>query len=299
MTTLSPDLLNETAGALVTLPGAVQWDMTSAINGRTYRVFVSKPAAPAPPSGYPVLLVTDANLTFPVAAMMNVAMSMQGGKAGLIVGVGYAADDMLTPMFRRARDLTPPTPLDNIPPNPALPPPREEDYGGSEDFYRFLVEELRPALARAYSIDEQDQTLFGHSLGGLFTLEVMFAHPNAFRTFVASSPSIWWNRRGLLEREAAFAARVQSGEAAPRVLIMIGGEEQTPSDPPPMNMTREALAALLAEARMVDNAYELAERLAALKGSPGYLARYVLFDAEDHMSVLPGAISRALTFALR
>jgi predicted alpha/beta superfamily hydrolase len=246
-----------------------------------------------------VVVVTDANLNFPIAAMINVAMGMQGGKAALIVGVGYAADDLLTPMFRRARDLTPPTPLANIPPNPALPPPRDEDYGGAEDFYRFLVEELRPSIARAYSIDEQDQTLFGHSLGGLFTLKVMFDHPTSFRTFAASSPSIWWNNRALLEDEAGFVAKVVGGEGAPRCLIMIGAEEQAMPAVIPPTMTAEMLEVMLAQARMVDNARELAERLGAVAGGPGYTVRYTAFDAEDHMSVVPGAISRALVFALR
>jgi len=299
MTRTSPDQLIEAATSPVVIPGAVHCDMASAISGRTYRLFISKPAAPPPPTGYPVVVVTDANLNFPVAAMMNLAMGMQGGKAALIVGVGYPADDMFTPMFMRSRDLTPPTPLANIRPNPVMPPPRAEDYGGAEEFYRFLVEELRPAIARAYSVDEHDQTLFGHSLGGLFALGVMFDHPTSFRTFAASSPSIWWNNRALLDGEAAFTAKVTAGEVAPRVLVMIGAEEQTMPAVPPPTMTTEALETLLAEARMVDNARELGERLVAIKGGPGYLARYTAFDTEDHMSVLPGAISRALVFALR
>src|SRR6185437_581858 len=142
-------------------------------------------------------------LTFPIAATMSGALMMQGG-AVLVVGVGYPADDLLTPQLMRLRDLTPPTPLENILAQPGMPPPRAEDYGGADAFHRFLTEELRPAIAKAYKVNPADQTLYGHSLGGLFTLSVLFQHAEAYRTYAASSPSIWWNKRALLGGEAAF-----------------------------------------------------------------------------------------------
>jgi hypothetical protein len=49
MTISSPDQLTEAAATPVTIPGAVQHDMTSAISRRTYRIFISKPAAPRRP----------------------------------------------------------------------------------------------------------------------------------------------------------------------------------------------------------------------------------------------------------
>ena len=56
---------------------------------------------------------------------------------------------------------------------------------------------------------------------------------------------------------------------------------------------------LTRDARMVDNARELAERLAVLKGGPGYLARYHWLAGEEHMSVVPASVTRTLMFALR
>ena len=55
----------------------------------------------------------------------------------------------------------------------------------------------------------------------------------------------------------------------------------------------------MALARMVDNARELAERLARLNGKPGYTVRFHALEDEDHSTVVPTAISRALAFALR
>ena len=283
----------------VALAGAVQFDMVSAISGRTYRIFVFQPGAPPPPAGYPVVVVTDANLNFPIAATMDAAFGLQGGASALVIGVGYAADDMFSPMFLRNRDLTPPTPLAAIPSMPILPPPLEENYGGSDDFFHFLTEELRPAIAAGYSVDAGDQTLFGHSLGGLFTLEVLFKHPGSFRNFVASSPSIWWNDRSVLADEAPFAADVEAGEASPRVLIMAGADEQLVPAVPPPHMTHEQATMLVTAARMVDNARELADRLSKLNGSGDWTIRFHAFDGEDHMTVVPAAVTRALTFALR
>jgi predicted alpha/beta superfamily hydrolase len=282
----------------VTLPGSSRFDLTSRISRRTYRIFVARPLAPPPKAGYPVVTVTDGGLTFPITAGQNLSFGFDGGKAALVVGVAYATDDPAAPMRLRTRDLTPETPLGRIHRLPGQPAPRLKDYGGAERFYRFLVEELRPAIAAAFPTDLSDQTLYGHSLGGLFALGVMFNHPGAFRTYAASSPSIWWNRRALLKGEGAFASRVKAGEIAPRVLVTIGACEQTPTDPP-AGMTAAQMRKLSQRARMVDNARELGARLALLKGADGYVARFVEFADEDHMSVIPASLSRTLTFALR
>jgi uncharacterized protein len=283
----------------VTLRGATQFDMTSKISGRTYRIFVFEPPSAGPPSGHPVIVMTDGNMSFPAAATLDGMFALQGGKAALVVGVGYPADDAFTPFVQRNRDLTPPTPLSGIRPVPGQPPPKLENYGGSQDFQRFLVEELRPAIAEAYAVDPNDQTLYGHSLGGLFVLGMLFAQPGAFRNFVASSPSIWWNKRALLKGEAAFADKIKAGAATPRVLILVGAEEQDPPPTLPPGMTRPQMKRLLGQARMVDNARELAERLSAIKGRPGYRVRFHALDDEDHLTVVPTAISRTLAFALR
>jgi hypothetical protein len=64
-------------------------------------------------------------------------------------------------------------------------------------------------------------------------------------------------------------------------------------------MTLAEIRKLIRGARMVDNARELGERLAALKGGPGYVARFQAFEGEDHLTSTAAAISRTLAFALR
>jgi predicted alpha/beta superfamily hydrolase len=55
----------------------------------------------------------------------------------------------------------------------------------------------------------------------------------------------------------------------------------------------------MALARMVDNARELAERLARIEARPRLTVRFHALEDEDHSTVVPTAISRALAFALR
>jgi hypothetical protein len=237
-------------------------------------------------------------MNFPLA-MVTAAMLQQFAPA-LVVGVGYPTTDPRELGTLRCRDLTPPTPLENIRITPGQPPATSENYGGSPQFLRFLTEELRPLIASRWSVDPKSQTLYGYSLGGLFTLSALFSDPTAFSTYVAGSPSIWWNDRAVLEGVPDFARRIEAGEASPRVLVSIGAFEQDGTrTPTPPGMTPEAVRALVESACMVDNARELGQRLAALDGHGAYEGRFHLFDGEDHQSAMAASIGRALDFALR
>jgi uncharacterized protein len=280
------------------LPYSSQFDLKSKISGRKYRVFVFRPPVPPPEGGYPVVYFTDGNLSFPIAVAMGGAFSLFARNPVLVVGVGYPGDNPLD-VVARTRDLTPPTPLSAIETEPGMPPPKAENYGGADDFRRFLTEELRARIAVEHPASADDQTLFGYSLGGLFALHVLFNHPTDFRGYAACSPSIWWNKRAVLKGERAFAKAVEAKAISPRVLITVGAEEQTPPKTPPPGMTNAQARKLVRQGRMVDNARELGERLATLKGGSGYVARFQAFEREDHLTSVAAAISRTLAFALR
>ena len=72
----------------------------------------------------------------------------------------------------------------------------------AENFFRFITEELVPVIERDYRTTSEGRTLFGHSLGGGFTLYTMLNHTDAFDSYIASSPVI----RGLDEIEISYAA---------------------------------------------------------------------------------------------
>jgi ferri-bacillibactin esterase len=279
-----------------TMPWAEQFDMTSKISGRTYRIYVTKPPGPAPKAGYPVIYVLDGNANFGTAASQVVLRATTGGPRALVVGIGYP--DANAAMVLRNRDLTPSVPTAAML-KAGAPPGPKENFGGADAFHAFMMQELRPRIAAAYPVNAADQTLMGYSLGGLFTLHVLFDHPEAYRTFVAGSPSIWWNDREVLAGEGRLAAAVKSGKVAPRILITSDAGEQDPKSPdvPASGPGRATALAAINTARMVDNARELAARLKALPGAKGYEVRYALFADETHVTGMPAATSRGVTFA--
>jgi hypothetical protein len=241
-----------------------------------------------------VLYVLDAFMAFPTAATQAVLGSLDGRQPTVVVGIGYPS--VPATMQLRNRDLTP-WPADQSALN-GRQGAKADDYGGAEDFHRFMVEELRPIIAKTFPIDARNQALMGYSLGGLFTLNVMFHHPDAYRTYVAGSPSIWYDGRKLLQGEAAFLDLVRAGKTSPRLLITSDGWEQAedaPNLPASGNAREEGLAAMK-ETRMVDNARELAERLKAIKGAAGYEVRYVVFAQETHLTGIPASTSRGVAF---
>jgi hypothetical protein len=293
----SPAVSPETPASIV---GAVQFDLLSKATNRSYRIFVSKPLLPAPADGYPVVILTDGNFSFGTAAMQGTLRQFGELQPALIVGVGYPVDDPMEALTLRNRDLVPATPSSAVPANMRQEAAASAEFGQAEQFHRFLVEELRPALAARYATNSKDQTLIGASLGGLFALHVLFNHPASFRNYAAISPSIWFNDRALLKKEPEFMRKVRAREVAPRIFISVGGLEQSVDrDPATPAAVREAQAKAMKEAGQIENARGLADRLATAKNSPGYEVLFHEFEGETHTSVGPVAISRALTFALK
>jgi hypothetical protein len=177
--------------------------------------------------------------------------------------------------------------------------PGTPEYAGADAFLKVIETEIKPRVAAVVPVEPGQDILFGHSLGGLFVLHALFARPSSFRTFLALSPSIWWNQRIVLGDEASFSAQVTDRKASPHVYIAVGAEEQgIPPPPYPPGVTREAVAALVGAAAMVDNVRALGGRLDAMKGGPDWKVRTTVFDGESHNSVAWRSVNAFLDFAL-
>lgn len=280
---------------------AIQWDLRSEVRGRTFRIYVFKPVEPPPPSGYPVVYVTDGNLCFGTAAMQaRVVDRPEDVSPAMVVGIGYPVREAEEYRLRRIHDFTFEEPAEEQKAE-AMESSRLQriSYGGADDFYRFITEQLIPTLSESYEIDKSNQALFGDSFGGLFVLYVLFRHPSSFRTFVAGSPAISWNNKAVLRDLPGFARVVEAGEAVPRVLITVGSREQsTEGLRIPSHMTRDKFVSLVNKARMIDNARELAGSLGLIKGRHGYRVEFTMFEGETHGSAIAATISRAISFAM-
>ncbi len=140
----------------------------------------------------------------------------------MIVGIGYPTDQPFS--AERHSDFTMPLSESELPVHPrgaAWP-----EQGGAEAFLEFIEEEVKPAMERDYPIDRGRQTIFGHSLGGLFVLQVLLTRPDMFQTYVAGSPSIHWNKRFIQENAERLSDRLSAENLQVSVLLAAGEIEK-------------------------------------------------------------------------
>ncbi|MBL8643906.1 MAG: alpha/beta hydrolase [Rhodospirillaceae bacterium] len=291
------------AERLAILPRSETWTMTAANSGRTFQIFLATPEQAAPEAGYPVLYVMDGNAMFATAVDTARAFARRPviSKPAVVVGIGYPpGTDIGT---ARAYDLTPP-----------VGPKTPEGFGGADDFLTFIEAQVKPEIEKRARIDKQQQILFGHSFGGLFTLHTLFNKPEAFQTYLAASPSIWWNDEFIYKPAERLKSKLAARQGSVRVLLTAGEYEQIPDpdvpETPPVPANSDAAriggpqtpnrmpappADILAKRAQVSNAQKMQRLLAEV---PGIAARVVVFDGEDHGTVIPAAISRGVRVAL-
>ena len=141
--------------------------------------------------------------------------------------------------------------------------------GNSAAFRKFLTGEVKPLIDAKYRTSGED-ALMGESLAGLFIVETFLKHPDAADSFIAISPSLWWDYGSLGkdakkilgdfpkgEREIYLAIASEKGAMREGVLALVAGlKKQKPkgvawtfSDRPDLQHAtiyhREALEALV------------------------------------------------------
>jgi uncharacterized protein len=65
------------------------------------------------------------------------------------------------------------------------------NYGQVENFYQFLKTELVPKINSTYKTNPENNSIIGHSLGGLFVFYCLFKNEPVFKSYYALSPSLW------------------------------------------------------------------------------------------------------------
>jgi len=235
--------------------------------GGDYLVYIAWPEPPPPPEGYPILYLLDGTESFAIAAEFENRLGSYSGMApGIVVGIGSSEAS------RRVLDYTPAVPA-GVDTAPAKGP-----TGGADAFLDFVANKVIPSVEAGQRVNASRRTLAGYSLGGLFTLQALFKRPDLFRTYVASSPSIWYGEKQVLQLLPGFSARLNKIQPRRRLFLSAGQYEQSP--PPGMEHDPSWLeiADLSIRAKMIDNARDLAKRL----GSTPLQVEFRIVPGETH-----------------
>jgi uncharacterized protein len=165
----------------VQIPNTHDRRLHSDIMDYTYGVYVTLPGSYAdnPDKTYPTLYMIDGNQYYVFTGQpLDSLYWTNVAQEHITVAVAYTADGGNF----RARDF------------------RTE--ARAADFVRFFQEELIPFVEDNYRTSAEDRTLWGHSLGGQFTLYTLLTATNTFENYIASAPAV---NDDILALEARYA----------------------------------------------------------------------------------------------
>lgn len=271
-------------GAGESLRGQTRWQMQDDASGKAFTITVSAPKEGKYLERLPVIYVLDGDYHFNTvveAVQFHATTHPQAQlRDAIIVGIGYPNGTDI--WSSRALDLT------SAPTSVALPP----GFGEDHDLRRFITQTLRPKMNDNFPVDETREALFGHSFGGLFTLNTLRETSDAFDIYIAASPSLWWADKHFVRTQApALAAQLASGEKA--LLLMVGRLEQP--EGPAEKPARPSPLPGFDDRAQVDDVKQLE---AMIERTTGREVPVVIFAGETHTSVVPAAASRAVRFVL-
>ena len=205
--------VSASAAAQEQAPPHETFTIESAALGETRRINVyTPPGYTRWGAEYPVLYMPDGGVQedFPhVAATVDAGIRASEMRRMIVVGLENT---------ERRRDMTGPT---EVAEDRAIAP----RVGGSEAFRRFIADELMPEVRRRYRVTGET-AIIGESLAGLFIVETFFLQPGLFNTYIALSPSLWWNNEALVRgADTRLKESWWNGMAAPRVLYLSSADE--------------------------------------------------------------------------
>ncbi|MEK4300454.1 alpha/beta hydrolase-fold protein [Oceanobacillus sp. FSL W8-0428] len=233
-----------------------------------YVINVFIPEQPVPDNEFPVLYILDGNAYGTLFSEIIKLQSRRSEKTGIdptmLVSVGYEGDEPFQP--NRIYDFTPFAEDTELPARPDGSPWPE--HGGAEIFLDFLEKDLIPFINEKYKTNKQKQTIFGHSLGGLFVLYTLFQRSHLFSHYFSCSPSIWWNKQTILSYETKIDDKNVKG-------LFIAAEP-------------------IENKQMYANGLAMYENLS--ERNKGIKTAFFAPEGENHMSIVPTSFSRGMRF---
>ena len=146
----------------------------------------------SPDKKYPVIYLIDggAEQDFPHIAGLAQYSEIVGAVEPFIL-IGIETEN-------RRSELTPPS--DDVRYDESF-----EERGGSEKFRQYIREDIMPWVEERYR-NSPERVVMGESLAGLFITETMLRDPSLFTSYVAVSPSLWWDDLRLVRDAPALLA---------------------------------------------------------------------------------------------
>lgn len=158
--------------------------------------------------------------------------------------------------------------------NKDLTPTHLSDWntsGGAGKFLGFIKDELIPYINKEYP-SNGDNTLWGHSLGGLFVINALLNEPQTFKSYIAVDPSLWWGD--------CYIQKIAPGKlpalAGSNITLFISGREGQEGE-------------YMKIASMDTILHKMAP--------PGLTWKYVIYPDETHSSIRLKSIYDGLKFA--
>lgn len=163
-----------------------------------YTIHVYVPEMTPPKAGFPIIYVLDGQSYFDFAKQTIKLQSQNMPKTkiepSIVVGICHNEEDMRQ---RRFFEFTAPAEQYIFPEHAKGKKMDLGRNGGAPLFQKFIEDELKPIIENKFAVNKNKQTLYGHSLAGYYTIWCYLTHCYDFQTYIAISPSIWWNGKEL------------------------------------------------------------------------------------------------------
>ncbi len=207
---------------------------------------------------YPVVYILDADYNFGMVCYGTRHLTINKDIPDVIlVGIGKISS-------RRVRDYTPTK-------------TSMSGSGGANQFIEFLRQELIPFISSTYRVND-DRTIVGHSLGGLFAYYCLFNSPDLFKSYLAVSPSLWYDDELVFKlEELSFV----SNKILPSRIYSAVGELETRTN----GMYHE----------MVQEHTRLTKQLQG-RSYPKLMFKAETLSDENHHSIFPRAFMNGMRF---
>lgn len=178
-------------------------------------------------------------------------------------------------------------------------PRTDISFGEADDFLDWIQHDVVPHVEKSLfptrNLNNGRKALFGHSYGGIFTLNTLYTKPFLFDTYIAASPITWWNKDFLINTlEPKFRDREDSLTPPVSLILAWGGCK---SDMVQHNGESDAVYQTRLKCAEPDQMKECSEALAARMRGCSHVRSVQTrsFDHEDHGSAAVAGLQHGMT----